>query len=135
MAYQEFKLQVLTREKGCFVEITAEVNRILRERRWTKGLLNLLATHTTCGLTLNEHADPAVVKDLLGRLEEMIPTSRGADQHAEGNSAAHLKASFFGASLTLPVSNNSLELGTWAGVFVTEFDGPRTRTILLSFLH
>ena len=135
MAVQEFKLQVLTREHQGFSNITGEINRILREKRWNQGIINLFVRHTTCGITINENADPDVVKDLLGRLEEQIPWSRGADLHGEGNSAAHLKSSLFGASLSIPVAGNQLALGTWQGVYLTEFDGPRTRTIQITFIH
>jgi len=135
MAVLEFKIQVLSRKHSCFVDITAELNRILREKRWERGLLNLFVKHTTCGLTVNENADPNVLTDLTGRLEEMIPWSRGADLHQEGNSAAHLKSSFFGSNLTLPVVGNKLSLGTWQGVYLAEFDGPKTRTIHLNFIQ
>ncbi|MDT8445909.1 MAG: secondary thiamine-phosphate synthase enzyme YjbQ [bacterium] len=135
MACQEFKLQVLTREHSGFTEITAEVNRILREKRWTQGLVHLFVMHTTCGLTINENADPDVLKDLNGRLEESFPWSRGADLHGEGNSAAHLKSSLFGPSLSIPVHQNGLVLGRWQGVYLCEFDGPRTRQVYLTFLN
>jgi len=135
MPVLEFKIQVLSRKQSAFVDITAELNRILREKRWEMGLLNLFVKHTTCGLTVNENADPNVLVDLTGRLEEMIPWSRGADRHLEGNSAAHLKSSFFGTNLTLPVSSNKLSLGTWQGVYLAEFDGPKTRTVHLNFIQ
>ena len=135
MAVQEFKLQVLSREHSSFLDITAEVNRILREKRWAIGILNLFVKHTTCGLTINENADPTVLKDLTSRLNHQIPWSLGADLHQEGNSAAHLKCTLTGVHLTLPVHSNQLSLGTWQAVYLAEFDGPRTRTIHLSFIN
>ena len=82
--------------------------------------------HTTAGITINENADPDVVRDLIFALEKTYP-DRAEFRHSEGNSASHLKASVIGSSVTIPVRNGRLLLGTWQGVYFCEFDGPRAR--------
>jgi secondary thiamine-phosphate synthase enzyme len=84
--------------------------------------------HTTAGVLINEHADPAVADDILEALARLVPTNRQY-RHAEGNAPAHVKASLVGTSQLIPVSSGRLELGTWQGIFLAEFDGPRTRTV------
>ena len=87
--------------------------------------------HTTAGITVNENADPDVVADLVAALERMVPYS-AAYRHGEGNSPAHVKASLMGCSLQVPVREGRLALGTWQGIYLCEFDGPRTRRVLLT---
>ncbi len=97
------------------------------------GICIVYCPHTTAGLTVNENADPDVRQDLLQKLERLIPRAESFYRHGEGNSDAHLKASLMGFSLMLPVRNGRLRLGTWQGVYLCEFDGPRTRTVQLLF--
>ena len=84
--------------------------------------------HTTCGLTVNEGADPDVQKDIVAFMKKLIPQDAGF-RHSEGNSDSHLKTSLFGPGLTLLIEDGELVLGTWQHVFLAEWDGPRTRTI------
>jgi len=84
--------------------------------------------HTTAGVTINEAADPAVVRDITMMLDKLIP-ARGDYTHMEGNSAAHIKASLMGSSVHVPVKSGKLILGTWQGIFFCEFDGPRSRSV------
>lgn len=111
-----------------FVDITARVKQIVRESGIDEGLCVVFCPHTTAAITINENADPDVVHDLKLALEEVFPDRRDF-RHAEGNSAAHLKSSAIGASETLLVSNGSLTLGTWQGIYFCEFDGPRHRKV------
>lgn len=111
-----------------FVDITARVKQIVRESGIDEGLCVVFCPHTTAAITINENADPDVVHDLKLALEEIFPDRRDF-RHAEGNSAAHLKSSAIGASETLLVSNGSLTLGTWQGIYFCEFDGPRHRKV------
>ena len=111
-----------------FVDITARVKQIVRESGIDEGLCVAFCPHTTAAITINENADPDVVHDLKLALEEVFPDRRDF-RHAEGNSAAHLKSSAIGASETLLVSNGSLTLGTWQGIYFCEFDGPRHRKV------
>ena len=93
------------------------------------GLCTVFCQHTTAGLTLNENADPDVVTDMLAELERLVPWNNPRFRHAEGNSAAHVKASLVGASVTVPVSGGRLLLGTWQAIWFCEFDGPRARHV------
>lgn len=97
------------------------------------GICHVYCPHTTAGVTVNENADPDVKHDILAKLDRLIPQKESYYRHAEGNSAAHLKASLMGCSQTLPVRNGRLALGAWQGVYLCEFDGPRTRTLRLIF--
>lgn len=127
------KFTVVTRHSCEFAEITAEINaRVPKTLR--NGLCHIFCPHTTAGLTVNENADPDVRHDLLAKLAALIPAREEFYQHVEGNSAAHLKAMLTGFSLTVPVRNGALHLGTWQGIYLCEYDGPRTRKIQLTFL-
>jgi secondary thiamine-phosphate synthase enzyme len=89
--------------------------------------------HTTAGVTINENADPDVKADIITGLRHMVPVDQGF-KHGEGNSDAHIKASLLGSSVMVPVENGQLILGTWQGIFLAEFDGPRTRTVLIKLI-
>ena len=117
------------------ISITHEVTNLLPELGLQDGLVHIFVKHTTCGLTINENADPAVVHDLLARLDKTAPWTFTEDRHQEGNSAAHLKSTILGSSVTVPVNNGNLLLGTWQGIFFGEFDGPRTRKVLVTAIH
>jgi len=116
------------------IDITGQVQRMISQAEVIEGLVVVYVAHTTAGLTINENADPDVVKDLLRRLDENFPWQVAADRHREGNSAAHLKASVVGASQTLLIHNGRLRLGRWQGLYLCEFDGPRTRTCHVKIL-
>lgn len=92
------------------------------------GVVTVFIPHTTCGVTINENADPDVVTDMLAALERMVPWQANY-RHGEGNSAAHLKASLMGFSAQVLVAGGRLQLGTWQGIYLCEFDGPRTREV------
>lgn len=129
-------LHVQTRAAHELVDITAEVRAALRRSGVTDGILVAFVPHTTAAITVQENADPDVRADLLLALENAVPGApvRGAYRHAEGNSDAHVKASLVGSSATLLVQRGDLLLGTWQGVFLCEFDGPRTRTVQLKVI-
>jgi secondary thiamine-phosphate synthase enzyme len=96
-------------------------------------LLHIFCTHTTCGITINENADPAVMRDVMGAFDRLVPADYPY-AHGEGNSDAHIKSSLVGYSLILPLDRGRLVLGAWQGIYLMEFDGPRERNILLSFM-
>ncbi len=121
------EIEIRTPAHQALVAITAQVEAACRELGLVDGVLHLFVRHTTCGLLVNENADPDVATDLLRRLEALAPWHDPADRHAEGNTAAHLRSVLVGTDLTLPVSGGRLDLGSWQGVFLSEFDGPRTR--------
>jgi secondary thiamine-phosphate synthase enzyme len=117
-----------TRSRSEMVNITDEVSAAVRAMGLDDGWITVFIPHTTCGVTINENADPDVVRDLLATLETLVPRD-GDYRHAEGNSDAHVKASLMGASVRVPVEKGKLLLGTWQGIFLCEFDGPRTREV------
>jgi secondary thiamine-phosphate synthase enzyme len=110
------------------VEITSLVQQRVTRCGVEQGLCTIFVPHTTAGITINENADPTVQRDVLKALERIAPW-RGDYEHAEGNSAAHVKASLMGASCTVLIVGRRLSLGTWQGVYLAEFDGPRTRQV------
>jgi secondary thiamine-phosphate synthase enzyme len=126
------ELKVVTNRRAEMLDITAEVNRLIPSSM-DSGACHVFCTHTTAGLTVNENADPDVPRDILGALERLVPWDDPAYRHGEGNSAAHLKASMMGFSQTLPVSRGRLCMGIWQGLYLCEFDGPRTRTVMVQF--
>ena len=129
------KHSVHTSSRQCFVDVTAQIRQAVRESRLKNAHILVSVPHTTAALTVNENADPDVVHDLLHRLEALAPTSVNADRHGEGNSHAHLKSSLLGACHSFIVHEGDLVLGTWQGIYLCEFDGPRTRNLLISILE
>ena len=116
-----------------FLDITREVQEYLTSNKMNSGVLTLYCSHTTAGLTINEGADPSVVRDILVNLERLIPRN-GDYQHMEGNSDAHIKTSLMGPSLQVIVDNGRLMLGPWQKIFFTEFDGPRSRKVWVKWI-
>jgi secondary thiamine-phosphate synthase enzyme len=112
------------------IDITERVAALVRESGMKEGICHAFVPHTTAAVTINENADPDVPRDILMVLDRIVPVS-GSYRHAEGNAAAHAKASLFGASQTIFVENGSLVLGTWQSLFFCEFDGPRTRKVMI----
>lgn len=121
-------IEVTTSAHAQMIDITERINSILPDSLENASCL-IFSTHTTAGITINENADPDVKTDILGFLDKLVPWGYGAFRHSEGNSAAHIKAALLGFSHTLPVENGRLALGTWQGVYLCEFDGPRTRRV------
>lgn len=119
--------QIQTDRRDQFISITHTVRRIVEESSVQSGHVIVYVPHTTAGVTINENADPDVVHDVLLQLDKMVPWSQPFYQHAEGNTASHVKASMMGSSAIVLIENGQLVLGTWQGVFFCEFDGPRTR--------
>jgi secondary thiamine-phosphate synthase enzyme len=120
---------VNTSKRTEFVEITADVRAAVRAGGLKSGAAVVSCPHTTAGITVQENADPDVVRDLLLWLDRHIPKDVPGFRHAEGNSDAHLKSALIGTSATIPVEGADLVLGTWQGVYFCEFDGPRVRTV------
>lgn len=113
------------------IEITREVETVLQESELKEGICVLFTQHTTCGLTINENADPDVKHDMLLFLQETIPQYYNGFRHFEHNSDAHIKSSLVGSSLTIPFENGRLMLGRWQGIYLCEFDGARERKVLV----
>ncbi len=126
-------LSVPTRSRTEMVDITGRIQELVRDSGVTEGVCHIFEVHTTAGLTINENADPSVQADILMVLNKIISDGE-AYRHLEGNSPAHIKASLMGSSLTVLVNNGRLLLGTWQGVFLCEFDGPRTRKVQIKIM-
>lgn len=126
-------LEIRTPQRVAFVPITSEVQSVVTKQGWQDGILTLYVPHTTAGITINENADPDVVRDIVYETNKLVPFEDGY-HHLEGNSAAHIKSSVFGTSATLIVENGRLLIGTWQGIFFGEFDGPRHRKLFLKFI-
>ena len=121
---QQFSLN--TPAEG-FIDFTGQVRKIVASGNVQNGLCQIFVPHTTAGVTINENADPDVVTDMLAALGKIVPDLHY--RHSEGNSPAHVKSSLVGCSITVPISEGRLCLGTWQGIYFCEFDGPRTRKV------
>jgi secondary thiamine-phosphate synthase enzyme len=119
-------INIMTKAREEFVDLTAEVERLVAASGVKSGLCVVTVPHTTAGITINENADPDVRADMDMALRRIVPDALPY-AHGEGNSPAHIKSSLVGSSVTLIVEGGRLRLGTWQGIFFCEFDGPRTR--------
>lgn len=127
-------IRVKTHERTDFIDITRQVKKTVNSENVESGLCTVYCPHTTAAITINEAADPSVQRDILMELNKVIPLNDGYT-HMEGNSAAHIKSSVIGESVTVPIENGSLVLGTWQGVFFCEFDGARNRSVHIHILR
>jgi secondary thiamine-phosphate synthase enzyme len=123
-------LRIRTSRRTEFVDITGEVEKAVRESGAKQGVCCVYVPHTTAGVVINEHADSDVARDLEGIFDRLVPHT-GPYRHAEGNTDSHMKAILTGTSQMVLVENARLALGTWQGVFLCEFDGPRQRTVFV----
>ena len=131
MSFSRFSVK--THGQTEFINITSEVRSFLESEKIDHGLCHVYIPHTTAGVTINEAADPDVEKDILKELNKIVPF-RDNYAHLEGNSAAHIKTTIVGSSVTIPIAEGRLNLGTWQGIFFCEFDGPRNRSVYLTIL-
>ncbi len=127
------KFKVKTTARSEMAEITSEVQGVLRETGLESGVCHLFVPHTTCGLAINENADPDVKRDIAAKLDDTVSDDFDY-RHAEGNSPAHIKSVLVGQSLTVFVEDGGLQLGTWQGIYLCEFDGPREREVWVKLL-
>ncbi|MBI3865958.1 MAG: YjbQ family protein [Planctomycetia bacterium] len=125
--------EVRTRDREQFVEITEQVRKALESARVRSGSVLVYVPHTTAGVTINENADPDVIHDMLLTLGRLVPKDAAGYRHTEGNSDSHVKASMMGSSCRVIVHEGRLVLGTWQGIYLCEFDGPRTRSVHVQF--
>lgn len=124
------KVDIKTHSRVDFQDITVRVGDIVEASGVKSGICYVFVPHTTAGVMVNEHADPSVVEDIAAQLEVMVPQHQNY-RHLEGNSPAHIKATIVGDSETLFIEDGRLVLGTWQGIFFCEFDGPRSRHLLV----
>ncbi len=128
------QLEIRTSGRQSFEDITLQVQQTVNQSGVQEGLCYLFCPHTTAGLTLNENWDPSVQHDMGLALDGLVP-QRPDFKHGEGNSPAHLKTSLVGISQTLFVHAGRLVLGSWQGIYLVEFDGPRTRRVLVKVVE
>jgi secondary thiamine-phosphate synthase enzyme len=121
-------LTVATSARVEMIDITSEVAEAIRQEKVSDGIAVVFVPHTTAAVTINENADPDVVRDILAETNKIVPFDDHYE-HSEGNSAAHIKTCLVGPSLTLIVSGGKPVLGTWQAVYFCEFDGPRRRNV------
>lgn len=121
---------IRSHERVELLKITEQVQEMVNASGISDGVCHVYVPHTTAGVTINEGADPDVVRDMIMELNRIVPFEDGY-RHAEGNSAAHIKASMMGSSATILVQDGKLQLGTWQAIFFCEFDGPRRRDVLV----
>ena len=126
-----YRITVRTAEREQMLEITDEVRRRLAESGAREGVCVLYVQHTTAGLTINECADPDVVRDMLHALRALVPQHGMGFRHGEQNSDAHIKTSLVGSTVTVPFHDGELLLGRWQGIFLCEFDGGRERQVVM----
>lgn len=129
-----FEHIVRTPAPQSFVNVTSLIRKSIKEAGFKNGHILVSTPHTTAAVTVNENADPDVVKDLICRFDKVFPEHESTDRHGEGNSHAHMKSSLFGTCHPFIVNNGDLVLGTWQGIFLCEFDGPRTRRLIVSIM-
>jgi secondary thiamine-phosphate synthase enzyme len=129
------ELSISTSAQECLVDIGEQIARVVRESGVTVGVALLYIPHTTCGITIQENADPAVQHDMLMLLRQIAPREDARYRHIEANSASHLQASAMGFSQFVFVESGRLVLGRWQTIYLAEFDGPRTRRILVKVLR
>ncbi|MGE3468520.1 MAG: secondary thiamine-phosphate synthase enzyme YjbQ [Pyrinomonadaceae bacterium] len=127
------QIHVKSNQREEMIDITAEVEAVLPNG---DGICVLFTQHTTCGLTVNENADPDVQTDMLGWLRHVVPQfpTSPTFKHFEHNSDAHIKSSLMGSNVTIPFEKGGLCLGRWQGIYLCEFDGPRERTVLVKIV-
>ncbi len=121
-------LSIRTKKRMEFIDITSEVQKVVDKEGKKEGIIFLYVPHTTAGLTINENADPSVKKDILNKLQQIVPEG-GGYTHAEGNSDSHILASVMGFELFFFIEDGRIVTGTWQGIYFCEFDGPRKRKL------
>jgi len=124
-------MSVNSRSRTELIDITSQVREAVKKSGLKDGVCHLFVPHTTAGITINEGADPSVKRDILTSLNRLVPLD-GDYQHAEGNSAAHIKTTMVGTSAVCLIEDSQLVLGTWQSIFFCEFDGPRTRRVYIA---
>jgi len=128
-----YSFNIRTPARTSFVDITLKIQELVTRSNIKSGICTIFIPHTTAAVTINENADPDVVSDILKEVNKIIPFEDNY-AHAEGNSAAHLKASFFGFSEQIIIENGKLLLGIWQGIYLCEFDGSRQRTVHIKII-
>jgi secondary thiamine-phosphate synthase enzyme len=126
-------INISTTKRVDLVNITSQVQKVVSESSVDEGIVTVFVPHTTCGITINEGADPDVVRDIKYQLEILIPYQQGY-KHMEGNSDSHIKTCIVGSSENIIIEKGQLVLGAWQSIFLCDFDGPRNRTVYIKII-
>lgn len=126
-------INVSTTTRIDLIDITSQVQKVVSESQADGGIVIVYVPHTTCGITINEGADPDVVRDIKHQLEKLIPYQHGY-KHLEGNSDSHIKTCLVGSSENIIIEKGQLVLGTWQSIFLCDFDGPRNRKVYIKII-
>lgn len=126
-------INISTSKRVEFLDITSKIEAKISQKSVSSGIVVIFCPHTTAALTINENADPAVKRDIISHLEEIVPFDKNYS-HLEGNADSHIKSSLLGSSLNLIIHNKKLVLGTWQGIYFCEFDGPRKRNLYIEII-
>ena len=129
-----YEISLKTNDRNQFVDVTHQVQSIVVQSGVEEGICILYVPHTSAAVTINENADPSVKKDIIKHLDKVVPWRQDYYEHAEGNSAAHIKSSLLGCNQTVIIKGGKLLLGTWQGIYFCEFDGPRLRKIYVKVI-
>jgi secondary thiamine-phosphate synthase enzyme len=127
------RINVQSRSKEELIDITRDIQKLVADSGVANGVCYIFVPHTTAAVTLNENADPSVSSDIVARLDSLVPRNVSYG-HTEGNAPAHIKAAVIGASATVFIEDGILVLGTWQGMFLCEFDGPRRRNVIIKIV-
>jgi len=126
-------INISTTKRVDLVNITSQVQKVVSESSVNEGIVTVFVPHTTCGITINEGADPDVVRDIRYQLEKLIPYQQGY-KHMEGNSDSHIKTCIVGSSENIIIKDGQLVLGTWQSIFLCDFDGSRNRKVYIKII-
>lgn len=129
-----FQFQVITKKREEFVDMTYLLNQAIEKSGIRNGIAIIYCPHTTAGITINENADPDVIRDIIITLDKVLPI-KGDYKHFEGNSHAHLKSSYMGAEKVIIINDGKPLLGTWQSIYFCEFDGPRSRKVFIKIFE
>ncbi len=129
-----YEIPIRTSEHAEMIDITAQIKKVVTESKVKDGICMIFVPHTTAAITINENADPDVVRDFTMAINKIVPWDDDY-HHMEGNSAAHLKASMMGFSEMVMIENGKLLLGTWQGIYFLEYDGARNRKVLVKIME
>ncbi len=127
-------LNISTELRMELIDITSDIQKIVKETKVKNGVCYIFIPHTTAGIVINENADSSVKRDFLVELNKIVP-DREYFTHSEGNSSAHIKTNLVGSSETVFIEDGKLALGTWQGIFFCEFDGPRSRNMWVKIIE
>jgi len=129
-----YEISVSTPQKTALVDVTERIEEVVKESKIKNGICFIYVPHTTCGILINENYDPSVVRDILNTYERIVPQNLPY-AHLEGNSPAHIKSTIVGVNTFVFIRDGKLKLGTWQGIFLAEFDGPRYRKLWIDIIE